>query len=74
MTKEDLENDISTASGDKTDNDLRKASIPELPSEDEDDIPPPIPPHRTSIALERPKSAMSSCEENIQIKNNSGHR
>ena len=27
MSKEELENDISTASGDKTDNDLRKGVI-----------------------------------------------
>ena len=73
----DFENDISTASADKTDNDLRKASIPDLPIEDDlddDDIPPPVPPHRTSVTLERPKSAMSTCEENAQINTNSGLR
>ena len=71
----DFENDISTASADKTENDLRKASIPDLPIEDDYDIPPPVPPHRTSVTLERPKSAnANSCEENAQINTNSGLR
>ena len=90
MSKENLhlDNDISIASGDKTDNDFRKASIPELPIEDDDievdddeDTPPPIPPHRTSISvMERPKSAMSTCDENSFVNpihnssSNSHHR
>ena len=79
MSKENLhmDNDISIASGDKTDNDFHKASIPDLPIEDDieddddEDTPPPIPPHRTSISvMERPKSAMSTCDENSFVHPN----